>query len=78
MEDELFNIFCEFIEENKGYPVLALGNSAIVLMSKLLKCEELIKKTRFDLKFHNYEMCVFASHEDALFRDLDLKARLEI
>lgn len=76
VEQSFFDHLAECLKDNKEYPVLALGNSAIHLLAALHEPVEMTHK--MDIKFNNVDMMAYVSHSDRLFADLDLRTRLEI
>lgn len=65
------------IEEHKDFPVLAIGNSALLLLSELKHSEQLKKKVNGQNK-KGEELQVFATHANPFCSNLNLQTRLEL
>ena len=70
-------MLAEVLGECKELPVLAIGNSALILMGIINKNEELKGLVNLSAKFITTgDAMVFATHCDPFFSNLSLKTRL--
>jgi hypothetical protein len=74
-----FELLSQALPSHKDLPVMAFGNSALMLMSFVSQREELRAGMRVESKGKDSaEASVFATHCDAYFSNLSLKSRLEL
>ena len=75
--DTFFEMLAELLNVYKDIPVLAVGNSALFLMSQRCKNQVLLDKVRYQIKgAFTPDIIVYASHTDPYFFNLNLKTRL--